>query len=95
MAISVVSSAKPKVSDKEINLRIGTYNVWSHSARKYVIKKNPSIKPRNWDASKQAVAELQETTHTQPNTTVILIISIIVLLGAVVGIVITVKKKKQ
>ena len=56
LALSV--SAKPKQSDKEINLRIGTYNIWSHSARKYVIKKNPEIKPRSWEASKQAVAEL-------------------------------------
>lgn len=57
---------------------------------------NPQ-KDNNPEKSKMvvAVAELQETTHTQPNTTVILIISIIVLLGAVVGIVITVKKKKQ
>ena len=57
-ALALSASAKPKASDKEINLRIGTYNVWSHSARKYVIKKNPEIQPRNWDASKQAVAEL-------------------------------------
>ncbi len=55
---------------------------------------NPQ-KDNNPEKSKMvvAVAELQETSHTQPNTTVILIISIIVLLGAVVGI--GVKKKKQ
>ena len=59
VAIAISASAKPKKgANDELNLRIGTYNVWSHSARKYVIKKYPQIEPRNWDASKKAVAEL-------------------------------------
>ena len=37
MAIS--ASAAPKKKSDELNIRIGTYNVWSHSARQYQIKK--------------------------------------------------------
>ena len=49
--------AKPK-KDAELNLKIGTYNVWSHSARQWQIKKGATTESRNWDNSKKAVAEL-------------------------------------
>ena len=49
--------AKPK-KDAELNLKIGTYNVWSHSARKWQIRKGATTESRNWDNSKKAVAEL-------------------------------------
>ena len=49
--------AKPK-KDAELNLKIGTYNVWSHSARKWQIKKGATTESRNWENSKKAVAEL-------------------------------------
>ena len=49
--------AKPK-KDAELKLKIGTYNVWSHSARQWQIKKGAAVESRNWDNSKKAVAEL-------------------------------------
>ena len=54
--VVVATEAKPK--NTEANFRVGSYNVWSHSARQWVIKKNPAIEPRNWENSKKAVAEL-------------------------------------
>lgn len=51
------ADAKPK-PEKEINLRVGTYNIWSPAARRGVIKKGKAPVTRNWDNSKQAVAEL-------------------------------------
>ena len=49
--------AKPN-KDAELKLKIGTYNVWSHSARQWQIKKGATTESRNWDNSKKAVAEL-------------------------------------
>ncbi|MBR2351738.1 MAG: endonuclease/exonuclease/phosphatase family protein [Alistipes sp.] len=58
MAIVTVD-AKPKQEASELNLRIGSYNVWSHSARKWALRKAPTIyETRNWDASKKSVAKL-------------------------------------
>ena len=44
--------AKPK-KDAELKLKIGTYNVWSHSARKWQIRKGATTESRNWDNSKK------------------------------------------
>lgn len=43
---------------EEINLRIGTYNVWSHLARESIIRKGLTTESRNWNNSKKAVAKL-------------------------------------
>lgn len=50
--------ARPKADDAELNLRIGTYNVWSHLARKSIIRKGLTTDSRNWENSKRAVADL-------------------------------------
>ena len=52
-----VADAKPK-NGTTLDLRIGTYNVWSHSARKWQSKRGATTESRNWDNSKKAVAEL-------------------------------------
>ena len=52
-----VVDAKPKQAE-ELDLRIGTYNVWADSARKGPIKKKRALESRSWEHSKQAVAEL-------------------------------------
>ena len=52
----VATEAKTSQST-ELDLRIGTYNVWSHSARKWVIKKGATTESRNWENSKKAVAQ--------------------------------------
>ena len=57
IVIALTAMAKPKQTD-EINLRIGTYNVWSHLARESIIRKGLTTDSRNWDNSKRAVAEL-------------------------------------
>lgn len=57
LAVAMAADAKPK-QPKELNLRIGTYNVWSHSARKSQIRKGRATEDRNWNNSKQAVAKL-------------------------------------
>lgn len=54
---TIAATAKPKPTE-EINLRIGTYNVWSHLARESIIRKGLTTDSRNWDNSKRAVAEL-------------------------------------
>lgn len=57
IAAVVAVDAKPK-QNTEVNIRVGSYNVWSHSARRWQIKKGATNEERNWDNSKQAVAEL-------------------------------------
>ena len=52
-----VVDAKPKQAE-ELDLRIGTYNVWADSARKGPIKKKRALETRSWENSKEAVAEL-------------------------------------
>lgn len=49
--------AKPAKSS-ELDLRIGTYNIWAHYARKGNIRKGRADASRSWDHSKEAVAEL-------------------------------------
>ena len=56
-AIAISANAAPKKKD-ELNVRIGTYNVWSHSARQWQIKKGATTETRNWENSKEAVAKL-------------------------------------
>ena len=56
-ATVIVADAKPK-SDKELDLRVGTYNVWAHYARLGLVKKGKALEQRSWDNSKEAVAEL-------------------------------------
>ena len=56
MAVVAVD-AKPK-AEKELDLRVGTYNVWAHYARQGLVKKGKALEARSWDNSKEAVAEL-------------------------------------
>ena len=53
----IAADAKPKV-EQELNLRVGTYNVWAHYARQGLVKKGKAIEQRSWDNSKEAVAKL-------------------------------------
>jgi endonuclease/exonuclease/phosphatase family metal-dependent hydrolase len=55
--LAVGVEAKPKKT-QELNLRIGTYNIWAPQARGGHIKKGNATEARNWKNSKQAVAEL-------------------------------------
>lgn len=57
LLLAFAADAKPKQTDK-LDLRIGSYNVWSHSARRWQIGKGAATESRNWDNSKKAVAEL-------------------------------------
>ena len=56
-AVAVAADAKPK-ADQELNLRVGTYNVWAHYARQGLVKKGKALPERSWDNSKEAVAKL-------------------------------------
>ena len=49
--------AKPAKSS-DLDLRVGTYNIWAHYARKGNIKKGRADATRSWELSKKAVAEL-------------------------------------
>ena len=49
--------AKPK-ADAELDLRIGTYNVWAHYARQGLIRKGKTAEARSWEKSREAVADL-------------------------------------
>ena len=42
---------------QELNLRVGTYNVWSHLARAGKVRKGHAAEERSWDSSKRAVAQ--------------------------------------
>ena len=53
--IMVVDAKNPKSTD--LDLRIGTYNIWSHQARASRIRKNNAAPERNWDTSKKAVVQ--------------------------------------
>ena len=55
LAALVAANAKPV---KEVSFRVGSYNIWSHVARQWQIKKGATTEVRNWDNSKQSVAEL-------------------------------------
>ena len=56
-AVAVSAIAAPK-KNGELSLRVGSYNVWSHSARAWQIKKKATTESRNWENSKEAVAKL-------------------------------------
>ena len=49
--------AKPK-ADVELDLRIGTYNVWAHYARAGLVRKGKADASRSWEKSREAVADL-------------------------------------
>lgn len=53
--IVVADANTPKSTD--VDLRIGTYNVWSHLARASKIRKGDAVEERSWDSSKKAVAQ--------------------------------------
>ena len=57
VAVAVSAIAAPKKSG-ELNLRVGTYNVWAHYARQGLVKKGKALPERSWDNSKEAVAKL-------------------------------------
>lgn len=42
---------------QELNLRVGTYNVWSHLARAGKVRKGNAAEERSWESSKRAVAQ--------------------------------------
>lgn len=56
LLVAMTVDAKPKSS--ELKLRIGTYNVWTHAARKGKIRKGQATEDRSWNNSKQSVAKL-------------------------------------
>lgn len=58
LAVSVLSFDAQARKNDDLDLRIGSYNVWSHLARKGQIDKKNAVPSRGWDVSKQAVAEL-------------------------------------
>ena len=59
VALVAICNANAKSGQPtELNLRIGTYNVWADSARKSPIKRQRALPSRSWEHSKQAVAEL-------------------------------------
>jgi mRNA deadenylase 3'-5' endonuclease subunit Ccr4 len=60
LALITLSSvdAKPKVTNSELDIRVGTYNVWSVPARKWRFKKGDITESRSWENNKKAVAEL-------------------------------------
>jgi endonuclease/exonuclease/phosphatase family metal-dependent hydrolase len=57
LILAIDANAKPEQTT-ELNLRIGTYNIWAHYARRGHIKKGHASEARNWDNSKRAVAQL-------------------------------------
>ena len=57
LVLAIGADAKPKQT-KALDLRIGTYNIWSHVARRGNIKAGKASPARSWDNSKQAVADL-------------------------------------
>ena len=56
LVVFMAAEAKP-VKSTELDLRIGTYNVWSHQARTSRIRKGQSAEERKWETSKKAVAQ--------------------------------------
>lgn len=57
LATAFAAEAKQK-GEKGVELRIGTYNVWSHSAREWQISRGRATADRSWNHSKEAVAKL-------------------------------------
>lgn len=58
LVLAFAADAKPKNSNSELNLRVGTYNVWAVPAREWKMQKGAITESRGWDNSKKAVAEL-------------------------------------
>ena len=58
LAVAISVDAKPKGNNKELNLRVGTYNVWAHYARQGLVKKKKALPERTWDNSKLEVVKL-------------------------------------
>lgn len=58
LVVGFAAEAHPKKGDTELNLRIGSYNVWSNEARVGIINKGLTTEERNWENSKRAVADL-------------------------------------
>ncbi len=42
---------------QELNIRVGSYNVWSHSARKGKVRKGQAAEQRSWENAKGVVAQ--------------------------------------
>ena len=55
---AITVDAKPKAINSELDLRIGTYNVWSVPAREWRLRKGDITESRGWENNKKAVAEL-------------------------------------
>lgn len=58
LAVSIISVEAKPVKDEGLNLRIGSYNIWSNVARKGQVAKKNALPSRGWDESKEAVADL-------------------------------------
>ena len=47
LAIAFAADAKPnKSNNKELNLRVGTYNVWAHYARQGLVNRKKALPER-------------------------------------------------
>ena len=58
LALIASADANPK-SEQELNLRVGTYNVWSHSAREAkVLRGHHAPESRLWPVARQSVVDL-------------------------------------
>lgn len=55
--LAIGADAKPKQT-QDLDLRVGTYNIWAHYARRGKIKSGKAEPVRTWELSKRAVAEL-------------------------------------
>ena len=55
---SANTTAKEKNAPKEFTLKIGTYNVWSDDARRWQIRCKNTNETRNWQNSREALADL-------------------------------------
>ena len=56
LAAFIVADAK-SAKPSELELRIGSYNVWSHSARAGKVRKGSAAEARSWENSKKVVAQ--------------------------------------
>ena len=57
LVFAVSGVASPKRA-KEIDMRVGTYNIWSDGARRWKINRNEAPKTRTWELSREAVVDL-------------------------------------
>ena len=56
--LSISALYAQPAGENVLNLKIGTYNIWSEVARKGQIKKQNAAVTRSWEASRESVAEL-------------------------------------